>query len=203
MLSHLTFVTRSAAYGMSEYCPKGQRIETVHTLWCQNTTFAVERRGGVLLKDSVCCYRGCSVLLPQDKGSISSKERAAAKQLADWLAHIDISDSSDTDEALDESSRALLASFTDRYSRKRLAVRTARNRPGGLTKWRTQTLVYSCFLLQNGLGNVIGGSPSLRASFFVKHQKLQGQEDLATELDKVSESSLVTQRTETPSVDRC
>ena len=59
----------------------------------------------------------------QDKDSISSKERAAAKQLADWLAHIDISDSSDTDEALDESSRALLASFTDRYSRKRLAVR--------------------------------------------------------------------------------
>ena len=46
--------------------------------------------------------------------------------------------------------------------------------------------MYSCLLLQNGLGNVIGGSPSLRASFYVKHQKLQGQEDLATELDKVS-----------------
>ena len=32
---------------------KGQRIERVHTLWCQNTSFAGEE------KDTVCCYRGC------------------------------------------------------------------------------------------------------------------------------------------------
>ena len=50
------------------------------------------------------------------------KERYAVSHLADWLSQVDCDDSSDTDEALDEPSRALLASYRDKFSRKRLAV---------------------------------------------------------------------------------
>ena len=52
----------------------------------------------------------------------TAKERTAARYLAEWLAQLDMSDSSDTDEALDEPSRALLESYTDRGRRRKLVV---------------------------------------------------------------------------------
>lgn len=53
----------------------------------------------------------------QEQGTTTAKERRAALELAEFLAHYDCSESSDTDDALDEPSRALLASFTDSYWR--------------------------------------------------------------------------------------
>ena len=58
----------------------------------------------------------------QDPRLSTAKERTAAQHLGEWLAHIDMSDSSDTDEALDEPSRALLESFTDRGRRRKFVV---------------------------------------------------------------------------------
>ena len=62
------------------------------------------------------------LLLLQDPHSSTAKERTAARHLAEWLAQIDMSDSSDTDEALDEPSRALLESYTDRGRRRKFVV---------------------------------------------------------------------------------
>ena len=58
----------------------------------------------------------------QAHSGVSTEERHAISQLLGWLAVTEPKEDSDSDNNLDESSKAYLASYKEKFGRKRLTV---------------------------------------------------------------------------------